>query len=148
MSYIFEKLCHLAIIWPIRKSFSCILKGVRFLQANHTQLSGTSETFSYQSSQPYWYNMDWHHIAGICRRKGCFGRGKSIYSCLANFIKSSSIWFFSSSENLFHAISLYSTKIKKTAVLLLFCKKYHPSIVCVSFQMTRKKVNFGNLFVR
>ena len=47
MSYIFGKLGHAAIIWPIRKSFQCILQGVRFLLANHTLLSGTSESQSY-----------------------------------------------------------------------------------------------------
>ena len=47
MSYIFGKLWHSAIIWPIRKSFQCILQGVRFLLANHTLLSGTSENESY-----------------------------------------------------------------------------------------------------
>ena len=36
MSYIFGKLWHSAIIWPIRKSFQCILQGVRFLLSNHT----------------------------------------------------------------------------------------------------------------
>ena len=47
MSHIFGKLWHSAIIWPIRKSFECILQDVRFLLANHTLLSGTSETFSF-----------------------------------------------------------------------------------------------------
>ena len=48
MPYIFGKLWHLAIIWPIGKPFQCILQGVRFLLANHhSQLSGISETFSY-----------------------------------------------------------------------------------------------------
>ena len=47
MSYIFGKLWHLAIIWPIRSSFQCILQGVRFLLANHSVLSWISETFSY-----------------------------------------------------------------------------------------------------
>ena len=42
-----QVLWHLAIIWAIRKSFKCILQGVRFLLANHTLLSGPSETFSY-----------------------------------------------------------------------------------------------------
>ena len=48
MSYIFGKLWHSAINWPIRKSFQCILQGIRFLLANHTLLSGTSENESYQ----------------------------------------------------------------------------------------------------
>ena len=48
MSYIFGKLWHSAIIWPIRKSFQCILQGVRFLLASQTLLSGTSENESYQ----------------------------------------------------------------------------------------------------
>ena len=47
MPYIFGKLWHLAIIWAIRKAFQCILQCVRFLLANHSLLSGTSETFSY-----------------------------------------------------------------------------------------------------
>ena len=47
MSYIFGKLWHLAIIWAIRKAFQCILQGVRFLLANHTRLSPTSENDSY-----------------------------------------------------------------------------------------------------
>ena len=47
MPYIFWKLWHLAIIWPIMKSFQCILQGVRFLLANQTLLSGTSENESY-----------------------------------------------------------------------------------------------------
>ena len=47
MPYIFGKLWHLAIILAIRKSFHCILQGVRFLLANYTLLFGTSETFSY-----------------------------------------------------------------------------------------------------
>jgi len=51
MSYIFGKLWHLAIIWPIRKSFKCILQGVRFLLANHTRLSPTSENDSYIVSE-------------------------------------------------------------------------------------------------
>ena len=46
MTYIFGKLWHSAINWPIRKSFQCILQSVRFLLANHSQCSGTSETFS------------------------------------------------------------------------------------------------------
>ena len=47
MSYIFGKLWHLAIIWAIRKAFQCILQGDRFLLANHTRLSPTSENESY-----------------------------------------------------------------------------------------------------
>ena len=47
MPYIFGKLWHLAIIWAIRKAFQCILQGVRFLLANQTLLSGTSENESY-----------------------------------------------------------------------------------------------------
>ena len=47
MSYRFGKLWHLAIIWAIRKAFQCILQGVRFLLANHTRLSPTSENESY-----------------------------------------------------------------------------------------------------
>ena len=47
MSYIFGKLWHSAIIWPIRESFQCILQGVRFLMANQTLLSGTSDNESY-----------------------------------------------------------------------------------------------------
>ena len=47
MSYIFGKLWHLAIIWAIRKAFQCILQGVRFLLANHTRLSPTSDNDSY-----------------------------------------------------------------------------------------------------
>ena len=47
MPYIFGKLWHLAIIWAIRKAFQCILQGVRFLLANHTRLSPTSENESY-----------------------------------------------------------------------------------------------------
>ena len=34
---------------PIRKSFKCILQGVRFLMANQTRLSGTSDNESYIS---------------------------------------------------------------------------------------------------
>ena len=47
MSYRVGKLWHLAIIWAIRKAFQCILQGVRFLLANHTRLSPTSENESY-----------------------------------------------------------------------------------------------------
>ena len=47
MSYIFGKLWHSAIIWPIRKSFQCIPQGVRFLLAKQTWLSGTSDNESY-----------------------------------------------------------------------------------------------------
>ena len=47
MSHIFGKLWHSAIIWSISKSFQCILQGVRFLLANHTLLSGTSENELY-----------------------------------------------------------------------------------------------------
>ena len=47
MSYRFGKLWHLAIIWAIRKIFQCIPQGVRFLLANHTRLSPTSEDDSY-----------------------------------------------------------------------------------------------------
>ena len=47
MSYIFGKLWHLTIIWAIRKSFQCILQGVRFLLAKQTRLSGTSDNESY-----------------------------------------------------------------------------------------------------
>ena len=47
MPYIFGKLWHLAIIWDIRKAFQCILQGVRFLLANHTRLSPTSDNDSY-----------------------------------------------------------------------------------------------------
>ena len=47
MPYIFGKLWHLAIIWAIWKAFQCILQGVRFLLANHTRLSPTSENESY-----------------------------------------------------------------------------------------------------
>ena len=48
MPYIFGKLWHLAIIWAIRKAFLCILQGVRFLLANHTRLSPTSDNDSYK----------------------------------------------------------------------------------------------------
>ena len=37
----------LSLIWAIRKAFQCILQGVRFLLANHTRLSPTSENDSY-----------------------------------------------------------------------------------------------------
>ena len=47
MPYIFGKLWHLAIIWAIRKAFQCILLGVRFLLANQTRLSPTSDSDSY-----------------------------------------------------------------------------------------------------
>ena len=47
MPYIYGKLWHLAIIWAIRKAFQCILQGVKFLLANHTRLSPTSENESY-----------------------------------------------------------------------------------------------------
>ena len=47
MSYIFGKLWHSAIIWPIRKSFQCILQVVRFLLAKQTRLFGTSDNESY-----------------------------------------------------------------------------------------------------
>ena len=47
MPHIFGKLWHLALIWAIRKAFQCILQGVRFLLANQTLLSGTSEDESY-----------------------------------------------------------------------------------------------------
>ena len=50
MSYRFGKLWHLAIIWAIRKAFQCIPQGVRFLLANHTRLSPTSENESYWES--------------------------------------------------------------------------------------------------
>ena len=52
MPYIFGKLWHLAIIWAIRKSFQCILQGVRFLLAIHTGLSPTSENESYIDIHP------------------------------------------------------------------------------------------------
>ena len=42
-----RKLWNLAIIWPIRKSFQCILQGVRFLLAKQTWLSRTSDNESY-----------------------------------------------------------------------------------------------------
>ena len=35
-----------AMIWAIRKAFQCILHGGRFLLANHTRLSPTSENES------------------------------------------------------------------------------------------------------
>ena len=47
MSYRFGKLWHLAIIWAIRKAFQCILQGIRFLLANQTRLSPTSDNDSY-----------------------------------------------------------------------------------------------------
>ena len=47
MSYIFGKLWHSAMIWPIKKSFQYILQGVRFLLAKQTRLSGTSDNESY-----------------------------------------------------------------------------------------------------
>ena len=47
MPYIFGKLWHLAIIWPIRKAFQCILQGVRILLAKYTRISPTSENESY-----------------------------------------------------------------------------------------------------
>ena len=47
MSYIFGKLWHLAIIWAIRKSFQWILQGVKFLLANHTRFSPTSDNDSH-----------------------------------------------------------------------------------------------------
>ena len=47
MPYIFGKLWHLAIIWAIRRAFQCILQGVRFLLANHTRFSPTSDNDSY-----------------------------------------------------------------------------------------------------
>ena len=50
MSYIFGKLWHSAIIWPISKSFQRILQGVRFLLAKQTRLSGTSDNESYEDS--------------------------------------------------------------------------------------------------
>ena len=50
MSHIFGKLWHSAIIWPIGKSYQCILQGVRFLQAKQTWLSPTSENESYVHS--------------------------------------------------------------------------------------------------
>ena len=47
MSYIFGKLMHQRLILAIRKPFWCILRGVRFLLANRTLISTTSQTFSY-----------------------------------------------------------------------------------------------------
>merc|ERR1712012_1149628 len=47
MPYIFGKLWHLAIIWPIRKAFQCILQGVRILLAKYTRISPTSDNESY-----------------------------------------------------------------------------------------------------
>ena len=47
MLYILGKLWHLAIIWPIRKAFQCILQGVRILPAKYTRISPTSENDSY-----------------------------------------------------------------------------------------------------
>ena len=47
MPYIFGKQWHLAITWAVRKAFQCILQGVRFLMANHTLLSPTSDNESY-----------------------------------------------------------------------------------------------------
>ena len=58
MSYIFGKLWHLAIIWAIRKEFQCILQGVRFLLANHTRLSPTSDNDSYVSFIWFWFIAD------------------------------------------------------------------------------------------
>ena len=52
MSYRFGKLWHLAIIWAIRKSFQCILQGVRFLLAKQTRLSWTSDNVSYRAGGP------------------------------------------------------------------------------------------------
>ena len=40
----------MAIIWPIRKSFQCILQGVRFSLAKQTRLSGTSDNEFYATS--------------------------------------------------------------------------------------------------
>ena len=64
MSYIFGKLWHSAIIWPIRKSFQCILQGVIFLLAKQTRLSGTSDNESYIVESPMRrmkvWNM-WHY---------------------------------------------------------------------------------------
>ena len=51
MPYIFGKLWHLALIWAFRKAFQCILQGVRFLLANHTRLSPTSDNESYEVSR-------------------------------------------------------------------------------------------------
>ena len=51
MPYIFGKLWHLAIIWAIRKAFQCILQGVRFLLANQTRLSPTSDNDSYRAAR-------------------------------------------------------------------------------------------------
>ena len=59
MSYRFGKLWHLAIIWAIRKAFRCILQGVRFLPANHTRLSPTSENDSYRYISIYARNVEW-----------------------------------------------------------------------------------------
>ena len=57
MSYIFGKLWHSAIIWPIRKSYKCILQGVRFLLANQTRLSGTSDNESYVHHKAFVWNV-------------------------------------------------------------------------------------------
>ena len=56
MPYIFGKLWHLAIIWAIRKAFKCILQAVRFLLANHTRLSPTSDNKSYTNATSFIYS--------------------------------------------------------------------------------------------
>ena len=64
MSYIFGKLWHLAIIWAIRKSFQCILQGIRFLLANQIRLSPTSENDSYRDRQRS-QSCTWSSLAPI-----------------------------------------------------------------------------------
>ena len=65
MSYIFGKLWHLAIIWAIRKAFQCILQCIRFLLANQTRLSPTSDNDSYSSDVSYTWFVSTKHGSNL-----------------------------------------------------------------------------------
>ena len=72
MPYIFGKLWHLAIIWPIRKAFQCILQGVRILLAKYTRISPTSDNESYIISMLPRYTSQCNtccHIAETIHRR-------------------------------------------------------------------------------
>ena len=80
MSYFFGKLWHSAIIWPIRKSFQCTLKGVRFLLAIQTRLSGTSDNESYMnSSNPFIPPLKVHSMLSLNSNSAQASHGKPLH---------------------------------------------------------------------
>ena len=87
MSYRFGKLWHLAIIWAIRKSFQCILQGVRILLANHTRLSPTSENDSY-----YFSFLPWDGWLPIYTKKFVFSAPPVFSFAAFAIISSTSTW--------------------------------------------------------